>query len=207
MATKSPKHINDHAKAFANSLSTSNLIALAILVGALSIVMAFVIGRALVGGMMLNSRVITKKNAASKTINANYDALKGLQGEYSSLGAMRETITTALPTRPSLPQLWSMMETIGNSSGVVTESVSSVTIADNDAPAGGDVEQLPITVSVQGSYAAIETYLKNLELSTRPLRVTNISLSGTDRTVQASLSITTYYQGAADIKIGSEVVK
>lgn len=207
MATKSSVKKSTTKKAFASNLSTSNLIALAILVGILSIVLALVIGRQLVGSMMLNARVIGKKTAASKQINANYDALKGLQSQYSELGSLRDTVTTALPTKPSLPELWAMMENIGNSSGVATSTVSSVIVSDAEAPAGSAVQQLPISVSVQGSYAAIQSYLTNLELSTRPLRVTNVTLAGTNNLVQANLSITTYYQGAADLNVGSEVVQ
>jgi len=194
-------------KTFASDLSTSNLIVLALLVGILSIVIAIIIGRMLVDSMMLNAKVIGKKSEASKQINANYDALKGLQSEYTGLGSTRETITTALPTKPSLPQLWAMMENIGNSSGVTTNSVASTVTTDVEAPAGSSVMQLPITVSVQGSYAAVQTYLSNLELSTRPLRVTNVTLSGTNNVTQATLSITTYYQGKANLNVESEVVK
>lgn len=194
-------------QAFANSLSTSNLIALSILIGVVSVILALVIGKMLVSSMMLNARVIGKKSTASKQINANYDALKGLQDDYNSLGSIRETATTALPTKPDLPQLWAMMENIGNSSGVATTSVNSVATSDAEAAAGSPVQSLPITVSVQGSYAAIQTYLQNVELSTRPLRVTNVTLSGTNNTVQANLSITTYYQGPANLNVGSEVVQ
>lgn len=205
MATKKKKTVPK--KAFASNLSTSNLIALAILTGILSIVLALIIGRMLVSSMMLNARVIGKKTTASKQVSANYDNLKKLQDEYNSLGATRETVTTALPTKPGLPQLWAMMENIGNSSGVSTGSVSSVATTDAEAPAGGPVQQLPFTVSVQGSYTAIQDYLKNIELSTRPLRVTNVTLSGTNNTVQANLTIVTYYQGAANLNVESEVVQ
>lgn len=205
MATKTTKSATK--KAFASNLSTSNLIAAAILVGVLSVVLAVIVGRMLLGTMMLNARVIGKKNTANKQVSTNYDNLKSLQTDYNGLGATRETVASALPTRPSLPQLWAMMENIGNTSGVSTSSVSSTTTSDAEAPAGGAVQQLPITVSVQGSYTAIQDYLKNLELSSRPLRVTNVTLSGTNNTVQANLTIVTYYQGAADLKVGSEVVQ
>lgn len=194
-------------QAFANSLSTSNLIALSILIGVLSVLLALVVGKALVGSMMLNARVIGKKSAASKQINANYDALKGLQGEYNALGAMRETVATALPNKPDLPQLWAMMENIGNASGVATTSVNSVSTSDSVAAAGGPVQSLPISVAVQGTYPAIQSYLQNLEASTRPLRVTNITLSGTNNSIQANLTITTYYQGPADLSVGSEALQ
>lgn len=194
-------------QAFANSLSTSNLIALAILVGILSVVLAVIIGRVLLGTMTLNSRVISKKSQANKQISANYDNLKSLQSEYNSLGALRETATTALPTKPNLPQLWATLENIGNTSGVTTNSVSASAVSDAEAPAGGAVQQLTISVSVQGSYAAVQSYLQNLELSTRPMRVTSVSLSGTNNAVQASLTVVTYYQGAANLQVGSEVVQ
>lgn len=194
-------------QAFASSLSTSNLIALAILVGILSVVLAVIIGRVLLGTMMLNARVIGKKNQANKQISANYDNLKSLQSEYNSLGSLRDTATTALPTKPNLPQLWATLENIGNSSGVATSSVSATTISDAEAPAGSGVQQLTISISVQGSYTAVQNYLQNLELSTRPMRVTSITLSGTNNTVQASLTVVTYYQGAANLQVGSEVVK
>lgn len=194
-------------QAFANNLSTSNLIAVSILVAVLSVVLAIIIGRMLVSNLMLNARVIGKKTTASKQINTNYDNLKGLQSSYSSLGALRETASNALPIKPELPLLWAMMENIGTTSGVSTTSVTSVVTSDVTAPAGGSVQQLPITVSVQGSYAAIQTYLKNIELSTRPLRVNNVTLSGTNTNMQANLLITTYYQGPADLNVGSEVVQ
>jgi len=193
--------------AFANSLSTSNLIALTILVGALSVVLAVVIGRLLLNNMMLNARVIGKKSTANKQISANYDNLKKLQVEYNGLGALRDTTATALPTKPSLPQLWATLENIGNTSGVTTNSVSASVTSDVEAPAGGSVQQFTISVSAQGSYTAVQTYLENLELSTRPMRVTNITISGTNNTVQTNLTVTTYHQGAADLKMRSEAVK
>lgn len=209
MATKkSTKLVNEARKqAFASNLSTSNLIAAAILVGVLSIAVALIVGRMLLSSMMLNARVIGKKSAANKQISTNYNNLKSLQGEYNGLGANRETITSALPTKPNLPQLWAMLENISNSSGVTTSSVSSTITSDAEAPVGSTVRQLPISVSVQGSYVSIQDYLKNIELSTRPLRVTNITLSGTSNTIQANLTIVTYYQGAADLSVGSEVVR
>lgn len=192
---------------FAQNLSTSNLIALAILVGLLSVAAALIIGRMLIGTMSLKARVIGKKTTASKTINANYDALKGLQSEYNNLGSLRETVATALPNKPSLPELWSMMESIGTASGVQTNSVNSVVTGDVVATPGGPLMSLPFTVSVQGSYASVQSYLQNVEVSTRPLRVTNITLSGTNTVVQATLLVTTYYQGAANLNVGSEVVQ
>lgn len=201
VTSKRPKH------EFASNVSTSNLIALSILVALLSIAAALIIGRMLLGTMSLKARVIGKKSTASKTINANYDALKALQGEYNNLGALRDTVATALPNKPSLPELWSMMESIGTASGVQTNSVTSSVARDVAAPAGGPLTSLPFTVSAQGSYSSIQTYLQNIEASTRPLRVTNVTLSGTNSVVQATLLITTYYQGSANIKVGSEVVQ
>lgn len=208
MATKSTATNKISKKqAFANSLSTSNLIAVAILVSVLSIVLAVIIGKMLVGSMMLNARVIGKKSAASKQISTNYDNLKNLQSEYGALGSNREVAANALPTKPGLPELWAMLENIGTNSGVSTSAVGSTQTSDNEAPAGAPVQQLPVTVTVQGSYAAIQTYLQNIELSARPLRVTNVTLSGTNNVIQANLTITTYYQGPANLNIGSEVVQ
>ena len=203
MASKKPTT----KKAFASNLSTSNLIAGAILVGIMSIVIGILIGRLLLDNMMLNARVIGKKSAANKQITTNYNNLKQLQGEYNGLGSLRDTIATALPTKPSLPQLWAMMENIGNSSGVGISSVSSASTSDAEAPAGGGVQQLPITVSAQRSYTAIQSFLANMELSSRPLRVTNVAISGTNNQIQATMTVTTYYQGAADLKVGSETVQ
>lgn len=194
-------------QAFANSLSTSNLIAISILIAIVSVVLALILGRMLVNNLMLNSRVISKKTAASRQINANYDALKGLQDEYNSLGATRDKIAAALPNRPSLPELWSMFENIGNESGVTTTSLSTTATEDVEAPAGGEAQSLNVVLSVRGSYDAVQKYLKNLEISSRPVRVTNVTLSGTSSVIQASLNATTYYQGPADLTVGSEVVQ
>ena len=191
----------------ANSLGTNNLIAVSILIGFISVVAALVVGRVLVNSMLLNARVISKKTQASRQINANYDALKGLQAEYNSLGATREKIADALPTKPSLPELWAMFENIGNASSVTTTALSTSTTQDAEAAAGSEVQSLGLVVSVRGTYDDIQKYLKNLEQSARPVTVTNITLSGTSQIIQASITANTYYQGAADLSVGSEVVK
>jgi len=195
------------AQKFADSLSTSNLIVVAVLISFLSAGIAIVVGRSLINNMVLNARVISKKNAANKQISNNYTALKNLQTEYNGLGAIRETIETSMPKRPNLPELYTMMENLGNTSQVTTQSVSPTTTTDVDAVPGTGLQKLTVSVSVSGSYASIKTYLKNIELSARPLHIDSLNLGGNDTTMQASIVMTTYYQGAADLSIGSEVIK
>lgn len=192
---------------FADSLSTSNLIVLAVLLSFLSVGIGLLVGRGLISNMLLNAKIVSRKNAANKQISANYNALKSLQTEYNGLGALRDTVESSMPTRPSLPELYAMMENLGNTSQVTTQSVSPTTTTDQDAPAGSGLQKLPLSVSVTGSYASVKKYLVNLEMSARPLHVNSITLGGNDTTMQASITITAYYQGPADLSIGSEVVK
>lgn len=192
---------------FADSLSTSNLIIVAVLISILSLGITIVIGRSLVNSMMLNAKIIGRKSTANKQIKSNYDALKSLQTEYNGLGAIRDVVETSLPKRPSLPELYSMMENLGNTSQVTTQSVSPTATTDQDAAPGTGVQKLTVSVAVTGNYASIKKYLNNLELSARPLHVDSINLGGNDSVMQASITLTTYYQGAADLSIGSEVIK
>lgn len=202
MATKTSK-----TQKFADSLSTSNLIVVAVLLSFLSMGVALVIGRGLVSNMVLNAKIIGRKSSANKQITKNYNALKNLQTEYNGLGAIRDAVETSMPKRPSLPELYSMMENLGNSSQVNTQTVAPTATTDENAAPGSDIMKLPVAVSVSGSYANIKKYLHNLEMSARPLHVDSITLGGNDTTMQASITLTTYYQGDADLSIGSEVVK
>lgn len=204
MASKTTPKQKD---SFVNSLSTSRLIIGAVAVSAVCVVVAFIVGRALIGNLVLNAKVINKKSAANKQISTNYDNLKAMQTDYDALGATRDVINNSLPTKPDLPALWAMLENIGTTSGVSTTTVGSPVTADQVAAPARSPQAVEVNVAVAGSYASIQNYLKNLELSARPFRVTSITMSGTTSNAQATVTMTTYYQGPANLKVGSEVVQ
>ena len=194
-------------KAAVAKLSTRNLIMASLVVSVVSVVAMVFVGRILVNQMTLNARVAGKKSAANAQAAKNLDALKQLESTYNSLGFTKDAITHGLPTKPDMPALAAMMENIASTSGVTMSALSQKVLTDAPAAPGNSPQNFDITMQVQGSYAALQTYIKNMEVSVRPLRVTAITFTGSNDAVQATFEVTSYYQGKADIETGTEVVQ
>jgi len=53
---------------------------------------------------------------------------------------------------------------------------------------------IPFSMSVKGSYDSIKTFIGNLEKSTRPIKVTKVSMSGSEGSMQVDITGVTQYQ-------------
>ncbi|HSH31162.1 MAG TPA: hypothetical protein VK963_00665 [Candidatus Saccharimonadales bacterium] len=216
-----------------SDLSTNNFIMIMVAVSLVAVVLSVIVGRVLVSQILLNNKVISKKVQADNQLKRNIAAVQQLSLEYQQLGSRRGLILNSLPIKADVPGLTSALELIAGTSGLklksitpatataaatpapaeaaatpATDTASSATPA-ADAVAGPTVAPVPyqVSVNVEGNYVSLVKFLRNLELSARPLRVTAVKVGGTSATMTAELELTSYWQAEADLVPKTETVQ
>lgn len=154
-----------------------------------------------------NGRVISAKTKARDDIRSNIENLKRLAEQFpqleSSATANSKTILHALPPVYDYAALASSIDYLATVSGVASdtnigEDMSAT--AETSATISKPVE-LPLTLSVAGSYESIRQYILNLERSLRPVHITSVEYSGSNSNLQATLQATTYYQPVRSLDV------
>jgi Tfp pilus assembly protein PilO len=209
---KTPTSLND-------KLATKNF---------LTIMIAVSVGVVLIGGYFIyrlsttyirqaneikaQDQLITslkKKRVALEQLKPNYTAITQ-KGSNNISDA--DLILRAVPTTENYKSLIASLEQIGKESNVRVTSVTQSTGAASSGPQVGSnttasVSVLPFTVSIEGPYDKIFTFLQNTERSSRVINFANMTLSGNSGTVSASLSMKTYWQPPANINSTMEALK
>jgi hypothetical protein len=189
-------------------MSTANFITVAVLVTFLVVVGAGILLKGRWSAFQLNNKVSAKKSTAIVTLQNDLTAYNSLESTYRDLVGKREDvlILDALPTTPDLTGLSAALDQQASQSGVALLSVANDTSTDTGTAttASGTVN---VVLTVTGSYTSVMNYLKTLEQSARPMKVTNVALSGTATATNASISLTTYYSPAAKVEMTTESVK
>jgi Tfp pilus assembly protein PilO len=200
-------------------ISTNNLIAITALVSLIVIILTVVIGRNLFNQLTLNNRVLDKKNAASKQVKENLEAIPELTRNYENLGARGKLISNSLPSRPDYPALISALEIMAGTSGVRLMSMTEVASpnanlamesaqpGDTGTPSSTEPTPMQVNLESGGNYTNLLSFFKTMELSSRPMRMTSLQLKGTTTALRASAAFTTYYQEPVDLTPKTEVVK
>lgn len=117
-----------------------------------------------------------------------------------------ELVQTAVPTADDVPMLMTQLENLGKSSGVTVQHLGFG--GGKEAAGAGNQEEVAkpaalqkvsLTVVVTGTYAALESFLKNLEQTSRVINVTTLRFSpsregeGEEAKLSATLGVTAYY--------------
>ncbi len=156
---------------------------------------------------------LKKKQAALEQLKPNYTAItqKGANNLSDA-----DLILRAVPTSEDYKRLIASIEQIGKESNVRVTSVTQSTSAapapaaagsGNTPAAATSATVLGFTVSLEGPYDKIFTFLENTERSARVMNFTNMTLSGNSGTVSASLSMKTYWRPQASITSTMEPLK
>jgi Tfp pilus assembly protein PilO len=155
---------------------------------------------------------LKKKQAALEKLKPNYAAItqKGANNLSDA-----DLILRAVPTSEDYKRLIASIEQIGKESNVRVSSVTQSTstapapaaAGSGSKPATTDATVLGFTVSIEGQYDKIFTFLENTERSARVMNFTNMTLSGNSGTVSASLSMKTYWRPPASITSTMEPLK
>jgi Tfp pilus assembly protein PilO len=155
-------------------------------------------------------------------LQANQKSLKELAPNYEAITTKNETgisdadlILRAVPTTQNYESLLAMLEKMGLESGVKVSSISQTgstatgTDATSGATASSSTEATPFTftVNVEGSYAAIIEFLKKTESSARVINFNSMSLNGKSSSINANLTMTTFFKPNADIESKQEPLR
>lgn len=192
--------------------TTTNTIVLAILVSLVSLGLAGYIGKSMVGSIQLNAKILQKKTSAAAALKSNLEAAPKLVENYRQLGADKQMlIAHSLPIDSDYPGVIASIEKISLLSGLTLRSIAAGTSpVAAVAPKAGNVataQEFSFVFSAEGSYASLKALLVNLELSSRPMKVNQISLGGTGSKLTIQLGATTYYQAPASIDLVKEEIK
>jgi len=116
-------------------------------------------------------------------------------------------VLDALPSKYDFPALATSLEKMltGYSINSISGSDDSTVQAESKASAGP--VDMPFTMNVTTDYAGIQKLTTSLEKSIRPFQVQELSLSGTNNTLQVSITAKTFYQPEKDLSIIKKVVK
>lgn len=174
-----------------------------------------------------NNKVLGAKYKASDILNKNINSANELKKEVDALLANPElasvktdpndtatkSILDALPTTLDPAALaTSLQQAILNRSGVTIENITvpseigTVDSVDVDT-SQATPQEANFSFVVSGSYSQIRTMVHDLERTIRPIKVTSITLNGTDASLRATFEAVTYFQPAKSADVKEEVVK
>lgn len=163
--------------------------------------------------MGYNSRVIAAKTEARDELTKNSSNAEKLVKEFPDLDSSSttnsKTILHALPSTYDYAALATYIEALARQSGVTSPgsvgqdiSASAIKTSNTSSPV-----EIPLSLVVNGSYEAIITFIKNTELSIRPIHITNIEYSGTSDQLKATITAKTYYQPARNLDVDKKEVQ
>lgn len=160
-----------------------------------------------------NDRVIGAKTKARDDIETNLSSLAKLSEQFpqleSSASTNSKTILHALPPTYDYAALASSIDYLASISGVssntsIGEDISASAI--NSAPISSPVE-LPLSLQVSGSYDSVKQYINNLERSIRPIHIKSVTYSGSNKTLDATITAVTYYQPSRSLDVEKKEIQ
>ena len=194
-------------------MSSNNLYIVLALVTLLAVGAGAIISKNLVASVELNTKVISAKSTATKQLSTDLQAAPALVDSYNSLGSEQKTLSDALPLYADFPDLLVTLDNMSSNAGLTLKSIApntttatSSSTADAAPVGAGNASTAPFSISFEGTYASLTRMLNQLETSARPMRVLDISLSGTGSDLTGSMDVDTFYQPAATMPFSTETI-
>lgn len=186
---------------------SNNVIFISVIIASMVVTISLVSLSFLFKQYQYNQKVINAENKTVKTLESNLVSVENLKTTRSSLNTSsmsEQRILNAMPVSFDYPALASAMDKLASDSKVNLQgSIGSDTSVSSQPPSNNPQSvQIPLTLQVSGNYSNIKKYIKNLELSIRPISVQSITLSGTNSTMQANIVAVTYYQPSKVLSTG-----
>jgi Tfp pilus assembly protein PilO len=193
------------------NLSNNNFIILALLITLVVVGITVLVGKGLVSTIILDTKVIAKKNTANNQLASNLKSAPQLVDAYNQLVDTKKTIADALPNTSDFPGLIAQLENMAGATGVSLKSIApdtSVTATTVTTPSDSpQPQEYKVALTTLGDYASLQKFLAAVENSVRPMKVTALQIGGSGSELTTSLSISAYYQDIATIPYKLEVVK
>jgi len=198
-------------------LSTSNLMLFTVLIAVVALGIGAYVSKIMIGKLVTGQDLASKQSLAASTLSQNLQTSPVLIQNYQGLSpAIQQKISDSLPITPDVPGLIASLEYIAGTSGVSLKSYTPQAVA-AAVSTTGTASATPVTVSgpqpvpgsitIQGSYSSIISFLSNTQLSSRPMVLSNLQMQGSGSAITATAALTTYYQPAASLQLKTGTIK
>lgn len=199
-------------------------------VAAFVLVFGLVAGKALLGQMAYQNKVIDAKKDALKQIEADLKAVDSLNNSYKDFvtddvnvlggdsngtgpqdGDNAKLVLDALPSRYDFPALTTSLEAL-----ITAQNLQILGINGTDeevtqgAPQTSGAPQaipMPFQVQVSGAYPSIQSLVDVMLRSIRPFQIQSLEIAGDENSMNASITAQTFYQPEKTLTIEEEVVR
>lgn len=164
-------------------------------------------------------QILDAKNKADTTLTQNLENIEELKAAFGPLDAgtnpnvNSKTVLDALPRELDTSAFGtSLQNVIAPRSGVSLDSVEIEDIAiDDESEEGGEVagadptpQEIKVSMTVAGNYEQLSNFVRDLELTIRPIKIDIMSITGSDADTRANIEMTTYYQPTKKVQITKE---
>lgn len=194
--------------------SVNNYIALMAFLSLMAVLVTGFILNSLGRDFIMNTKVVIGKQKAVSDLDKKIENAKSLVESYEDLGSRRDLIEHAMPNTKDFPQMVTLINNAAQSAGVRVEALNpnppsfAGTAAESTSASGeSQAVEYKFGMDVEGSYPRIRDFIRNLELSARPIKVDSISIRGNGEALNVSMIATTYYQAEANLEDKKEPVK
>lgn len=193
------------------------------------LIFALVAGRAMVGQIAYQQRVIDAKKEALATAQADLEALDSLEASYRQFvasnpnvlggnatgegeldGDNARIVLDALPSKYDFPALTTSLEEL-----IINQNLQIIGISGTDEEADQSDEaspdpvpiEMPFQVQATGSYGSVQDLIEVLRRSVRPFQIQTLEIAGSESSMTITIDAQTYYQPEKNLKIETEVVE
>lgn len=212
-------------------INQANLtIVVATSIAAFVTIFSLVAAKTLISQYAYQNKVISKKTAAKKQLDANIVAVNSLMSSYQQFesqsdniiggtstgtgerdGDNAKIILDALPSKYDFPAVATSLEKIVSQKNAKIVQIDGTDDELNqqktEATGSPQPVEIPFQISVESNYATTQDLISMFERSIRPVKVTNMILTGKDGALTLTLKAITYYQPEKALNIKIEVVK
>jgi len=224
---KIPSKRGEISKATANMMSMVS-------VATLIVVFCLVGVKVLLGQAAYQRRLINARSAAVSQLKVNQTASQTLLDQYknvfigtnaaNAIGGINDSNATAvppngdnsrlvldaLPTSYDFPGLLSSISSIMVGDGISSPSITGTddsAKSDSQPSASPQPSPIKVTIGGTGTYGQVQQMIKDLERSIRPFDIGSLQLNGTNSSMSFAMDVTTYYQVAKSLDLGSQEVR
>lgn len=212
----------------AQILQANNIAVIWACVAAFALAFTAISAYKLIGQIAYQNKVLSAKKTALNQLDANLAARDDLVDAYKVFnsggqnaiggnptgtsdrdGDNAKIMLDALPSIYDFPRLATSIEALAVSQGVVITSMTGVddqvTQSQQTGSAQPQAVAMPFTVAVEGPYAQVQSFVRSLELSIRPIKVTAASFTSSDGNVTAAITAESQYQPARKFQVEKKV--
>lgn len=214
--------------------SAQSRMMLVIAVSTVIIVFCLVSAKALLARATYQNRVIDARHAAVKQIEQNINNANTLVTQYNEVfegasptniiggkndpspsaippdGNNGRIVLDALPLSYDFPALLTSVSKILANNSIGGPSIGGTdqsSILDSSPSAKPQPTKIDLSISGNGGYHNAQTLIKDFERSIRPFDITKLSLSGSESSLVMSIGLSTHYQPAKSLMIGSKEIR